>query len=222
MAEQEQPQDARTRVLEAAWRLIGEREDAGVSLLEIAEAAGVSRQTVYVNFGSRAGLLLAMVDHRDATAPELARLKRTREELPPDEALEPFIRAWFKYVPVVFKVARALSCAAVTDEAAHAAWQSRMALVQGGLLALMRGLKAQGRLSADWTPEAAADWSYHQMHIDTWQHLVIERQWKPAEVVQRTVANLTQALLAPGAESLRAGGRTRRKAARPTGGSGPR
>ena len=213
MAEQQQAQDARTRILEAAWRLIGERLDAGVSLLEIAQEAGVSRQTVYVNFGSRAGLLLAMVDHRDASSPELAQLKRTRQDMLPDEALEPFIRAWFKYVPIVFKVSRALSGAAATDEAAHVAWQSRMALVQAGLLALMRGLKAQGRLASDWTPEAAADWSYHQIHIDTWQHLVVERQWKPADAVQRTVTLLTQALLAPKAESPQPGARRRKSRA---------
>jgi AcrR family transcriptional regulator len=218
MAEQQQPPDARTRILEAAWRLIGDRQDAAVSLLEIAQEAGVSRQTVYVNFGSRAGLLLAMVDHRDASSAELARLKRTRQDMPPDEALEPFIRAWFAYVPVVFKVSRALSSAATADEAAHAAWQSRMALVQGGLLALMRGLKAQGRLATDWTPEAAADWSYHQMHIDTWQHLVVERYWKPADVVQRTVTSLKQALLLPPAESPRPGTRARKsRAPRPAG-----
>ena len=104
-------------------RGIGERLDAGVSLLEIAQEAGVSRQTVCVNFGSRSGLLLAMVEHRDASSPELAQLKRTHRDRLPDEALEPFIRAWFKYVPIVFTVSRALSCAAATDQAAHAAWR---------------------------------------------------------------------------------------------------
>ena len=60
MATENAPSEVRTRILETAWRLIGERQDASVSLLEIAREAGVSRQTVYVNFGSRAGLLLAM------------------------------------------------------------------------------------------------------------------------------------------------------------------
>jgi AcrR family transcriptional regulator len=213
MTDQEQPQDVRTRILEAAWRLIGEREDASVSLLEIAQEAGVSRQTVYVNFGSRAGLLLAMVEHRDGSSRELARVKSTRQDTLPDEALEAFIRAWFGYVPVIFKVARALSCAAATDEAAAAAWQSRMALVQAGLLNLMRRLHSHGRLAAHWTPETAADWSYHHIHIDTWQHLVVERQWKPADVVQRTVISLTQALLVPKAESPRSGAIARKSRA---------
>lgn len=213
MTEPEQLQDVRTRILEAAWRLIGERQDATVSLLEIAQEAGVSRQTVYVNFGSRAGLLLAMVEHRDESSPELARVKSKRQDVPIEKALEVFVHAWFEYVPVIFKVSRALSSAAASDEAAAAAWQSRMALVQGGLLALMRRLHAHGLLAKHWTPETAADWSYHQVHIDTWQHLVIERQWKPADVVRRTAASLTQGLLVTGLELPRSSAPARKRKA---------
>ncbi|HUG26043.1 TetR/AcrR family transcriptional regulator [Piscinibacter sp.] len=189
--------DVRTQILEAAWRLIGEHQDASVPLLEIARAAGVSRQTVYVHFGSRAGLLLAMVEHRDATSPELARLRRVRQELPPVEALEATVRAWFKYVPVVFNVAHALQAAAATDADARQAWESRMRLLRGGLLGVMQRLHADGHLARGWTPETATDWCYHLVHIDSWQHLVVERRWKPADVAQRTVATLQAALLRP-------------------------
>lgn len=197
MATSDPTPDARTRILDTAWRLIGERQDAAVSLLEIARAAGVSRQTVYVHFGSRAGLLLAMVEHRDATSPELARLRRVRQDLPPAEALEAAVRAWFKYVPVVFNVAHALQVAAASDADAHQAWESRMRLLRGGLLALMQRLHADGRLAGGWSPEAATDWCYHLVHIDSWQHLVVERHWKPADLVQRTVSTLQAVLTRP-------------------------
>ncbi len=187
--------DARTRLLETAWRLIGERQDAAIPLLEIARAAGVSRQTVYDCFGNRAGLLLAMVEHRDATSRELAAVRRTRLEQPTDGLLEPLVRNWFRYLPVIFPVAHALQAAAARDADARAAWESRMQLLRNGLLAAMRRLHADRRLAPGWTPEAASDWCYHLVHIDTWQHLVVELGWRPAEVVRRTVATLRAVLI---------------------------
>jgi AcrR family transcriptional regulator len=189
--------EVRTRILEAAWRLIGERQNASVSLLDIARAAGVSRQTVYVNFNNRAGLLLAMVEHSDARSADLARLQRQRAEQSVDQAIETTIRGWFKYLPVVFDVAHALRAAAVTDADARLAWDSRMALLRGGLLGLMQRLQAEGRLAAGWTPDTAADWCHHLVHIDTWHHLVVQRHWRPADVVRRTLATVRASVVRP-------------------------
>lgn len=174
-----------------------------MTLQEIAREAGVSRQTVYVNFGSRAGLLLAMVEHRDATSPELGRLKRSRADQPVEDVLEAVVRNWFRYVPVVFKVAYALQAAASGDEDARQALESRMQLLRDGLSAVMRRLESGGRLAPGWSVDSAADWCYHLVHLDTWQHLVVERHWKPADVVQRTLATLQAVLIRPAAGPTR-------------------
>lgn len=50
---------SRAAILDAATRLLGERPDAGVEA--IAGAAGVTRQTVYAHFPSRADLIAAVV-----------------------------------------------------------------------------------------------------------------------------------------------------------------
>ncbi len=197
MANEDTLPDVRNRILEAAWRLIEERQDASVSLADIAKEAGLSRQTLYVNFGNRVGLLLAMVEHRDATSPELARMRKARPEQAVDEVLEAVVRAWFKYVPVIFTVAHALTAAAATDADAHQAWESRMQILRSGLLSLMKRLHSEGRLAKGWTPETASDWCYHLVHIDTWQHLVVERKWKAGDAVQATVNTLKAVLLSP-------------------------
>lgn len=186
--------DVRTRILETAWQLIGAQRNASVPLLEIARKAGVSRQTVYVNFASRAGLLLAMVEHRDATSQELARMKRAGIEEPVDRVLEAVVRGWFTHLPVVFNVAHALRAAAVTDADARQAWESRMLLLRNVWLALMQRLQAEGRLAPGWTAETAADWCHHLVHIDSWHHLVVERQWRSADLVERTLATLEATL----------------------------
>ena len=201
MAGDDKTGDARTRVLETAWRMIADRRDAAITLVDIAREANVSRQTVYVNFGSRAGLLRAMVEHRDATSPELERLKTARPGATPEQALAGVIRAWFAYIPVVFKVARALSVAGETDADAKAAIESRWQQLRGGFLAIATGLQQGGNLAPGWTPDSAADWCYHLTHIDTWQHLVVERGWSAELAVERTVDALYQTLYVPGAST---------------------
>ncbi len=181
---------ARARVLETAWEMIAEQGDTSITLVEVAKRAGVSRQTVYVNFGSRAGLLLAMVAHKDKTSPELVRLKTKRPDATPEQMLVGVVRAWFAYIPVVFKVARALSAAGETDLDARAAIDSRWQVLRAGFLVTTNALRQAGKLAPQWTPETAADWFYHLAHIDTWQHLVIERGWSPEKVVEQTIESL--------------------------------
>ena len=141
MAGDDKTGDARTRVLETAWRMIADRRDAAITLVDVAREANVSRQTVYVNFGSRAGLLRAMVEHRDATSPELGAAEDRAPGATPEQALAGVIRAWFAYIPVVFKVARALSVAGETDADAKAAIESRWQQLRGGFLAIATGLQ---------------------------------------------------------------------------------
>jgi AcrR family transcriptional regulator len=55
----------REKVLAAARRLFAERGVAGVTMEEIARAAGVGKGTVFHRFGDRAGLALALLDDRE-------------------------------------------------------------------------------------------------------------------------------------------------------------
>jgi AcrR family transcriptional regulator len=57
--------EKRARVVDVAGRLLRERENiASVSMEGVAKAAGVTRLTVYKQFGSRRGLLEAVFDER--------------------------------------------------------------------------------------------------------------------------------------------------------------
>lgn len=191
--------DTRSRILQLAWDLIAARGAATISLVELAQEAGVSRQTLYLLFGSRAGLLLAMVDHMDERSNVVPRLVQARTAMAPREAFEPYVRVWFEYLPQVFPVARALVAAAAAGDAeAQAAWDSRAKLLRGGFLQMTRALHDAGALRAGWTPQAAADWLFSLTHVDTWQHLVVEGRWKPKDAVDRIVATLRDTLLVGG------------------------
>jgi AcrR family transcriptional regulator len=55
--------DSRDRVLEPVLRLIRKRGDAKVTMAQIAKAARLSRQAVYLHFADRADLMVALARH---------------------------------------------------------------------------------------------------------------------------------------------------------------
>lgn len=55
----------RTRLLDAASRLMTQCGAANLTMESVAAAAGVGKGTVFRRFGDRAGLLIALLDHRE-------------------------------------------------------------------------------------------------------------------------------------------------------------
>jgi AcrR family transcriptional regulator len=176
-----------TRILEAAWELVTERGTVDVTVGEIAAAAGVSRQLVYVHFGDRAGLLTAMARHRDEASGFVDQVAAARE-MPPAEGLEHLLRAWCDYMPTIATVARALE---VSDDGGSA-WRQRM----GELREALRSALARMPPAPGWTLDEAADWAWSRIQPTTFQHLVGERGWTPDEYAERTVSSLLRELTA--------------------------
>ena len=58
--------ETRKRIVETAWRLLVDQRGKAARMSDIAAAAGVSRQAVYLHFGSRSELLIAATRHGDA------------------------------------------------------------------------------------------------------------------------------------------------------------
>jgi AcrR family transcriptional regulator len=88
----------RAQVLEVAERLLREADNAAAVAMEtVAAAAGVTRLTVYKQFGSRRGLLEAVFDHRAAQGglsrlPEAMAIDDPRQGL--DRLVEIFCAFW--------------------------------------------------------------------------------------------------------------------------------
>src|SRR5262245_50491995 len=118
-------------ILEAAWRLICERGRADVSLGEIAKAAGVTRQSIYIGFGGRAGLLVAMARNADERSEHTRRMRAISSGTADDpQALFDYVEAWLAHLPEVYRVGILLSAASATDPEASSALADRMV---GGL-----------------------------------------------------------------------------------------
>jgi AcrR family transcriptional regulator len=188
--------ETRSRILEAAWALVGERgTTGGVTVAGIAAAAGVSRQLVYFHFENRVGLLAAMARHHDSESGFAGRVAASRS-LPPEEGLEELLRAWFGYVPEILPVARALEAAEVTGDEGGAAWRDRMDDLREAFRIAVERVDRDGRLSEGWTVEAASDWVWARSHLANWQHLVAERGWSPDDYERLMVRSILGEVLA--------------------------
>jgi len=71
--------DTRTRILTATWHLMEQRRGQGVSMSDIAKAAGISRQALYLHFDSRTELMIATVHYVDEVKGLNERLEKFQE-----------------------------------------------------------------------------------------------------------------------------------------------
>lgn len=185
----------RERILTAACALL-ERDDGNpVRMADIASAANLSRQAVYLHFGNRAELLIAAVRHRDKVADVDSLLAESRAA-DGVARLDAFIDAWTGHLPTIYPIARALMAMRETDSEAAAAFDDRMDAVRDGCRAAVEALSRNGELTADISVSHATDLLFTLMSIPTWQQLCRDFAWSQAEYVDRIRA-LAHAALRP-------------------------
>jgi AcrR family transcriptional regulator len=194
MAMTELSAETRSRILEAAWEHVRERGVEGVSVKDVAAAAGVSRQLVYFHYGNRAGLLLAMARHQDRRSGIVDRVAAARE-LPPVEAFEALLRAWCAYIPELLPVARALEAALITGDEGGAAWEDRFADLHGVFREAIDRVADEGRLAPGWTVDTATDWAWARTQPSSWDYLVGMRGWSPEEWTERIIRSVLAELV---------------------------
>lgn len=169
----------RLEILDAAWDLIAAR-GAAVSMAEIATAVGMTRQSVYVHFNSRGGLLMALVRRADARFFIWEGFETAMTEKEPAARLDAVLGVWLDFVPKIHPVATDLIRMRATDEDAARAWEDRMSELLKFYRGLMSGVKKEGALAADWSAPRAADYLWAASSVQAWDLLVRERGWSEA------------------------------------------
>jgi AcrR family transcriptional regulator len=177
--------ETRTRILVATVRMLEEQRGQGVRMGDIAKAAGISRQAVYLHFTSRTDLLVATTKYMDDVLDVEKRLARSRAAKSGVARLDLYIEAWGNYVPEIYNVAKALLVAQDTDDAAAAAWKDRMLAMRDGCRAAIDALHVDGHLASEWTRRKATDALWTMLSVPNWENLTGECGWSTQEYVRR-------------------------------------
>ena len=186
--------ETRTRILDAAWKLLEAGQGRGVRMGDIAKTAGISRQAVYLHFPTRADLLIATTRHLDAVKNVDARLEPSRTAATGPERLDAYIEAWGNYIPEVYGVAKALIAMQDTDAAARQAWAGRMAAVRDGFRAAVEALERDGVLVPGLSVKEAIDSLWALLSVPAWEQLTRDCGWTQDRYVE-TMRELARRML---------------------------
>ncbi|MEL6920134.1 MAG: TetR/AcrR family transcriptional regulator [Pseudomonadota bacterium] len=180
----EKTKDTRTKILDASWKLLEEGKGGGVRMSDIAKAAGVSRQAVYMHFPSRAELLTATTRHLDEVVNTDKLLARSRAAKSGRERLEAYIDAWTSHILNINGVARALLAMRDTDEEAKAAWVERMDAMRHGCAAAVDAIIADDELREGLERDDAVDLLWAHVSFQNWRNLTEDRGWDQDKYVE--------------------------------------
>ncbi|MEO1281537.1 MAG: TetR/AcrR family transcriptional regulator [Pseudomonadota bacterium] len=186
--------ETRKRILECTWKLLEDEPGSATRMSDIAKAAGISRQAVYLHFPTRAELLVATTRHLDEVKDVDSRLAKSRAAATGEERLEAFIEAWGNYIPEIYGVAKALLAMKDTDEEAAAAWADRMQAVRHGCGAVVKAFRKDGHLTKNLTSQQSIEALWALLSVRHWEQLVVECGWSQKQYIKH-MNRMAQAML---------------------------
>jgi AcrR family transcriptional regulator len=185
----------RQAIVEAAAGLWLERGLHAAGLEEIAAAAGVTRRTIYLHFGGKLALLLAVVDQAERAAglPELA--ARLHEARTPEQILERLADIQVQYLPQIYESIRLVHAARREEPAADKVWNGRMRRRRATFRLLAARIQEQGRLDPGLTLDDAVMliWTLTSPHM--YEYLVVDGGWSLKRYRGHVIRLLRRALL---------------------------
>lgn len=188
--------ETRERILHAAWQMLETSEPGGVRVGDIAKAAGITRQALYLHFPTRAELLVATTRYLDEVYNVDKGLRPSRTATSGIERLNAFIDAWGNYIPKIHGAAKALMAMEDTDEAARVAWSGRKQAVREGCEAAVKALKKDGTLTADYSVKHATDLLWTLLSVRNWEYLIGDCGWSQRRYIDATKRIANQILVA--------------------------
>jgi len=154
-------------------------------MADIASAADLSRQAVYLHFRTRADLLIATARYIDEQENLRTRLRDSREAKTGRDRLIAYIEFWGQYLPRIEGVAFAMIQLRHEDEAAAAAWADRMKALREGCEMAIKALRDDGDLNSTWTVHSATDALTAMLSCESWLQLTRENGWSESEYIKR-------------------------------------
>ena len=185
----------RQKILASAMALIRRRKSADVSLGQIAAAAKVSRQAIYLHFRDRADLLVALIRHIDDSRGLPQKIRKIEQASSGREALRELVALQAADNPVIWPIARVFDAVRRMDTRRRTLLAGSTAAPPRGMSPSRRRLASENALRKGLEPDTATDILWTLTSLRMWEDLVILRQW-PAVKYQHFVCEmLNDALL---------------------------
>lgn len=185
----------RARILDAASSLIVESGYHSISLDGIAAKAGVSRRTIYDQFGSKRGVLEGIVKRiAEVDLPEL--LAAVSQAKDPVEALRKAVPLSVAFTDRNVKMVLIFYAQAINDPDFRAAWEYAEQNRWNNLRRIVEWLAREGKLAEGWTLDRATDWLHSLTSYRLHDELVVHRGWSHEEMAQMLMRDISAVLLA--------------------------
>ncbi len=187
--------ETRKKILAETWRLMVEDRGHEVRMTDIAKAAGISRQAIYLHFASRTELMVATTHYVDEVRSLNERLHRYQSATAGIEILDEYVEFWGNYIAEIFGLAKALLAVYETDKAAAAAWDDRMNAVRSGCRRTIDALVMDKMLASEWSRDEAIDFFWTMLSVHNWELLTKVCGWSKSEYIERMKMLLKQTLV---------------------------
>lgn len=187
-------QATRAAILDAALRLLEGHGYHAVGLAAVGREAGVSRQAIYLHFGSKANLLKALVDdlNEKYVFPTFERCG-VWESASGIDALNAYVEVVALTTPPILAVANAVDVARRSDPEAEAIWQLPTRGRYSDCLRIARWLALDGTLAPDWKNADAARFLWAATSIRVFEELT-SHGWSRSRYTRHLQRSLRAAL----------------------------
>ena len=203
MARIGEPQNARSRrtrtaLLDGARRLLEDEGSGALTMERVAAEAGVSRRSAYLHVASRGELLLALLEHTDATEGLAESLRPVAEAVSVPARIDAWARHVASYHRRILPVVRAVDAARRADPDLQVVWDTAMQRWSAGCHAVAEEAEAAGALAEPWDASTAADLLWALMGVELLEDLVVDRGWSEQLYAERLALLARRTLLRDG------------------------
>jgi AcrR family transcriptional regulator len=186
----------RQKILDVALRQFRAQGPARVRMEDVARAAGISRQALYLHFDSRTQLMVALIDGLSEAVDGAALFRKAEKKTDPCERMEEGLKASTRLIARIHDVALALDVARHADEAAAAAWEARGKMRRKGIRRSMAMAAKAGRLRKGWTVDQATDALSAITAPRVYGDLVLECGWSQGRL-EKLMTELARVFIEP-------------------------
>lgn len=189
----------RATILAAAWRLFDRSGSRAVRMEDVAEAAGVTRQTVYFHFENRARLLVEVARYVDEVVERLPeRAAPVWSSETGRQAVARFVELVADYYPTIHDVLREVYGNRVSDPDVDSAWRDRLASRKAACRGLIEWLHRDGELAEELEVDDATDLLTTLTSYGIWEDLTAYQGWDRVDYVRHLHRVIECSLIGPG------------------------